>query len=236
MKTSASGFSGTNVDGSPADGSDARFAPNSFPISSITDETDVAGSVVFASATAVLAGIVSARTGSGRGIIATGAGFSLATGSALIAGRNLGFSGAPITWRKTGSGLTPVAASIPVATTDTLILPSRDSSKVEPKMILASASTSSRIRLAASSTSNSVMSCPAVIFISTPLAPLMDISSRSGLAIACSAASVARLSPSASPVPIMALPISLITDLMSAKSRLIRPGMTIRSVTPLTPE
>ena len=45
-----------------------------------------------------------------------------------------------------------------------------------------------------------------------------------------SAASIARLSPIASPVPIIALPISLITERTSAKSRLIRPGMTIRSV------
>ena len=74
------------------------------------------------------------------------------------------------------------------------------------------------------------------MLIKTPLAPLMEVSSNNGLAIACSAASVARFSPSASPVPIIALPISLITDLISAKSRLIKPGMTIKSVTPLTPE
>ena len=36
-------------------------------------------------------------------------------------------------------------------------------------------------------------------------------------------------------MPIIALPISLITVRMSAKSRLIRPGITIRSVTPRTP-
>jgi hypothetical protein len=46
---------------------------------------------------------------------------------------------------------------------------------------------------------------------------------------------MARVSPSASPVPIMALPISFITARTSAKSRLMRPGRTIRSVTPLTP-
>ena len=54
--------------------------------------------------------------------------------------------------------------------------------------------------------------------------------------MALSAATTARSSPSASPVPIIALPISPITVRMSAKSRLIRPGMTIRSVTPRTPE
>ena len=103
-------------------------------------------------------------------------------------------------------------------------------------MILHSGSTSSRMRLAASSTSYSVMSSPPVMLISTPRAPCMETSSRSGLAMAASAASVARLSPSASPVPIMALPISFITVLTSAKSRLIRPGLTIKSVMPATPE
>ena len=43
--------------------------------------------------------------------------------------------------------------SIPVATTETRIRPCSELSKVEPKMMLASESTSSRIRLAAASTS-----------------------------------------------------------------------------------
>ena len=73
------------------------------------------------------------------------------------------------------------------------------------------------------------------MLISTPRAPRIETSSSSGLEIAASAASIARRSPSASPVPIIALPISLITVRMSAKSRLIRPGMTMRSVTPRTP-
>ena len=55
-------------------------------------------------------------------------------------------------------------------------------------MMLASGSTSSRMRLAASSTSNSVRSSPPVIEISTPLAPFIETSSSSGLAIAASAA------------------------------------------------
>src|SRR5580765_368054 len=76
---------------------------------------------------------------------------------------------------------------------------------------------------------------PPVTLMRTPLAPFMVTSSSSGLEIAISAARMARSSPSASPVPIIALPISEITDLMSAKSRLIRPGITIRSVTPRTP-
>ena len=74
------------------------------------------------------------------------------------------------------------------------------------------------------------------MLMSTPVAPFIDTSSSSGLEIAASAASMARSSPSASPVPIIALPISVITVRMSAKSRLIRPGITIRSVTPRTPE
>ena len=48
--------------------------------------------------------------------------------------------------------------------------------------------------------------------------------------MAISAALVALPSPSASPVPIIALPIELITVSTSAKSKLINPGLTIRSV------
>ena len=128
------------------------------------------------------------------------------------------------------------SCSMPVATTETRMMPSRLSSKVAPKMMLASASTSSRTRLAASSTSNSVMSRPPVMEMSRPLAPRMQTSSSSGLAIAFSAASMARLSPEASPVPIIALPISRMTERTSAKSRLIRPSFTIRSVMQATPE
>ncbi len=71
---------------------------------------------------------------------------------------------------------------------------------------------------------------PPVMLMSTPLAPFIDTSSSSGLEMAASAAFSARSSPSASPVPIIALPISLITVLMSAKSRLMRPGIMMRSV------
>ncbi|VUF12937.1 hypothetical protein MTDSW087_02632 [Methylobacterium dankookense] len=45
------------------------------------------------------------------------------------------------------------AGSMPVATTDTRMMPSRLSSKVAPRMMLASWSTSSRMRVAASSSS-----------------------------------------------------------------------------------
>ena len=124
---------------------------------------------------------------------------------------------------------------MPVATTETRIFPSNSVSKVEPTIMFALGSTSSRILFAASSSSKSVKSYPPVIFIKTPLAPRSEISSRSGLAIAFSDACTARSSPSASPVPIIALPISSIIARTSAKSKLIRPGLTIKSVTPLTP-
>src|SRR5215213_2237507 len=125
---------------------------------------------------------------------------------------------------------------MPVATTETRITPSRLSSKVAPTMILASWSTSSRIRVAASSTSNSVRSLPPVMETKRPRAPFIEESSISGLAIAASAAVSARFSPEASPVPIIALPISFITARTSAKSRLMSPSLTIRSVMQATPE
>ncbi len=124
---------------------------------------------------------------------------------------------------------------MPVATMETRIFPARASSKDEPKMMLASSSTSSLMRLAASSISNKVMSEPPVMLISTPLAPRIEQSSNSGLAKACSAALTARPSPSASPVPMIALPLSSIMLLMSAKSKLIKPGIIIRSVMERTP-
>ena len=75
-----------------------------------------------------------------------------------------------------------------------------------------------------------------MIEINRPRAPFIEESSISGLAIAASAAVNARFSPLASPVPIIALPISRITARTSAKSRLIRPSLTIRSVMQATPE
>jgi hypothetical protein len=77
---------------------------------------------------------------------------------------------------------------------------------------------------------------PPVIEINRPLAPRIDTSSISGFEIAASAARSERFSPDASPVPIMALPISRMTARTSAKSRLIRPSFTIRSVMQATPE
>ena len=69
---------------------------------------------------------------------------------------------------------------------------------------------------------------------STPWAPSMDASSN-GLEMAISAASTARLSPRAEPMPISADPAPHMTDFTSAKSRLISPGVVIRSVMPDTP-
>ena len=57
----------------------------------------------------------------------------------------------------------------------------------------------------------------------TPCAPAMSTSS-SGLAIAWRAASMARFSPRARPMPISAEPASFMIARTSAKSRLIRPG------------
>ena len=140
--------------------------------------------------------------------------------------------------RLTGFSLIVGAAlpSMPVTTIETRILPVMELSKLEPKMMFASSSTSALIMCAASSISIKVMSSPPVTLIKTPLAPFKEHSSNNGLDKACSAAIRARLSPSASPVPIMALPLSSIMLLISAKSRLIRPGFKIKSVMEQTPE
>ena len=66
------------------------------------------------------------------------------------------------------------------------------------------------------------------------MAPSTDCSS-SGLEIAFLAASAARFSPLAAPMPIRAEPASCMIVRTSAKSRLIRPGIVIRSVMPWTP-
>ena len=59
----------------------------------------------------------------------------------------------------------------PVATTDTLILPSILSSKIDPTITSASGCTSALIALVTLSTSNKVKSVPPVILIKRPLAP-----------------------------------------------------------------
>ena len=76
------------------------------------------------------------------------------------------------------------------------------------------------------------MSNPAVILTRTPRAPVISTSSNNGLEIAASAAKRARFSPDATPVPIMAMPISDITVRTSAKSTLINPGRVINSAIP----
>ena len=66
------------------------------------------------------------------------------------------------------------------------------------------------------------------------MAPSSDCSS-SGEEIAARAASTARLSPRATPMPMSADPASFMIVRTSAKSRLIRPGTVMRSVMPCTP-
>ena len=105
---------------------------------------------------------------------------------------------------------------------------------VAPKMMFASGWTASDTIAAASLISNRPRSDPPAIESSTPWAPSID-SSSSGLETAISAAATARFSPRAEPMPISAEPALDITDFTSAKSRLIRPGVVIRSVMPETP-
>ena len=122
-----------------------------------------------------------------------------------------------------------------VATIDTLILPVIFSSLIAPNISSASGSTSALILFTDWSTSNNVRSFPPVILINNPFAPWREYSSIKGLFKAISVAIIALFSPSASPVPIIALPIELITVSTSAKSRFIIPGLTIKSVTLCTP-
>ena len=66
----------------------------------------------------------------------------------------------------------------------------------------------------------------------TPRAPCTDASSSSGLEMAAVAATFARFSPFAMPVPMMAMPMRDMMVFTSAKSRLISPGTRIRSEIP----
>ncbi len=104
-----------------------------------------------------------------------------------------------------------------------------------PKMMFASGCAASCTRRAASCTSKRPRSLPPWIESSTPWAPSID-ASRSGEEIASSAACTARSSPRAEPMPMSADPAPCMTDFTSAKSRLIRPGVVMRSVMPCTPE
>jgi hypothetical protein len=100
-------------------------------------------------------------------------------------------------------------------------------------MIFASVSTDSVIIFAASSTSNILKSEPQVILNSNHFAHAID-SSRSGESIAHLAASEALFSPEPYQIPIRAEPAFLITDLTSAKSTFIKPGLVIKSETHCT--
>ena len=102
---------------------------------------------------------------------------------------------------------------------------------IAPKMMLASGWAASATIDADSLISKMPRSEPPEMDSSTPCAPSIEASS-SGEAIASSAAATARLSPRALPMPISADPAPLITDFTSAKSRLIKPGVVIRSVMP----
>ena len=99
-------------------------------------------------------------------------------------------------------------------------------------MIFASSPARSCTYSAASLASISVMS-PEMLMITWD-APAMVVSSR-GLATACLTASRALSSPLPCPIPIWAIPLSVITVCTSAKSRLISEGTLIRSVIPWIP-
>ncbi len=99
-------------------------------------------------------------------------------------------------------------------------------------MMFASSCAASWMTHDASFTSTSDMSGPPVTLMITPRAPLTELSSSSGLETARSAACIARRSPSATPVPIIATPMPDMIVLTSAKSRLISPGTRIRSEIP----
>ena len=97
------------------------------------------------------------------------------------------------------------------------------SSITAPKMMFAFGSAAFWTISAASLTSNRPRSWPPVMLSRIPVAPSTD-SSSSGEEIAALAASAARLSPPAVPMPISAEPASCMIVRTSAKSRLIRPG------------
>src|SRR2546423_1554763 len=106
-----------------------------------------------------------------------------------------------------------------------------ESSITVPKMMLASGCADSCTRDAASLISNSPRSEPPAMDGRTPCAPSID-ASRNGELMPFSAACTDLPSPRAEPMPISALPAPDITLFTSAKSRLIRPGVVIRSVMP----
>ena len=126
------------------------------------------------------------------------------------------------------------AWSKPVAMTVTRTSSPIDSSSTAPKMMLALRSAAEWITSAASLTSKRPSSLPPVMLRRIPVAPSIE-SSSSSLVIAAVAASTARFSPAEEPTPMSAEPASAMIVRTSAKSRLTRPGMVIRSVMPWTP-
>ncbi|MDI2023889.1 hypothetical protein PJL18_04438 [Paenarthrobacter nicotinovorans] len=132
-------------------------------------------------------------------------------------------------------GEVALTSSKPAAMTVTRASSPRASSITAPKMMLASGWATSWTRRAASLISKRPRSEPPWMESRTPCAPSME-ASRSGEAMASSAALTARSSPRAEPMPIRAEPAPCMTDLTSAKSRLMRPGVVMRSVMPWTPE
>ncbi len=121
-----------------------------------------------------------------------------------------------------------------VATTVTQIWSESSSSTLAPKMMLASGWAASPTTLAASETSTRERSAPPVIESRIERAPSIEVSS-SGEEIAFSAASIARVSPCAMPIPSNARPASAMIVRTSAKSRLITAGSVTRSEIPCTP-
>ena len=102
---------------------------------------------------------------------------------------------------------------------------------VAPKITLALGSIDSVIISAASLISIIARSEDPLMLNKTPVAPSID-SSNKGLLTAWRAASTARFSPVALPIPISAGPVFSMTVLTSAKSTLIIPGEVMRSEMP----
>lgn len=105
---------------------------------------------------------------------------------------------------------------------------------VVPQMTFASSWACSWMRLAASLISLRRMSGPPAKLMSTPMAPMTEMSSSSGELIACSAARSARPCPLAQPVPMSARPMFVMMVRTSAKSTLTMPCWMMRSLIPLT--
>src|SRR4029079_6972267 len=122
----------------------------------------------------------------------------------------------------------------PVATTVTQTCPVSRGSTVAPKMMFVSSVAVWRTTSAASLTSTSDRSSPPEIESRIPRARTIS-ASMSGDPSARSAASRARFCPVAYPMPMSAEPASCMTVRTSAKSRLMRPGVVIKSQMPCTP-